>query len=24
MVRDWCQSINDTGNWIVNKATNNV
>jgi hypothetical protein len=24
MVRDWCQSVNDSGNWIVNKATNNV
>ena len=25
MVRDWCQSVNDSGNWIVTvKATNNV
>ena len=24
MVHDWCQSVNDTGAWIVNKATNNV
>lgn len=25
MVRDWCQSVNDSGDWIVTvKATNNV